>query len=220
MRAIKAELGTVFAQEPRTAGYDGMPLNAINSGLVDFVLPPQKMPAKIIEFTRHANLNGASKEAALADSSPSMQKLFDILLARTNHDFSGYKQSTILRRLQRRMSVKNIDNISEYASYLKQNAAEVRALLKDLLISVTSFFRDPEAFAALKERLCQTLREKPSTAELRVWVAGCASGEEAYSIAIIIAECLSHLEKRLKVQMYATDIDTFALSYRSVRHLS
>ena len=212
LKAIKAELGTVFVQEPSTAGYDGMPLNAINSGLADFILSPQKMPAKIIEFARHADHNGALKEAATRDEKQSLQMLFDILLARTNHDFSGYKQSTILRRLERRMSVKNIDSIAEYNRYLKENAAEVKALLKDLLISVTSFFRDPEAFAALKERLCQTLREKPSTAELRVWVAGCASGEEAYSIAMIISECLSQLDKRLPVQMYATDIDTFALS--------
>jgi two-component system CheB/CheR fusion protein len=212
LKAIKSELGTVFAQEPSTAGYDGMPLNAINSGLVDFILSPQKMPAKIIEFARHAHLNGALNEAAEPDTRQSLQKLFDILLARTNHDFSGYKQSTILRRLQRRMSVKNIDNISQYTGYLKENEGEVKALLKDLLISVTSFFRDPEAFAALKERLSQTLKEKPSTDELRVWVAGSASGEEAYSLAMIILECLSQLDKRLRVQMYATDIDTFALN--------
>jgi PAS domain S-box-containing protein len=140
-----------------------------------------------------------------------MQHIFAILRTRTGHDFSRYKQSTIRRRIQRRMSVSQIKRLTGYAKYLKENDDEVRALLKDLLISVTNFFRDPEAFNALKEEIKKLIKNRGSASDLRIWVAGCATGEEAYSVAIIIAECLAEIEKRFQVQLYGTDIDMDAL---------
>ncbi len=211
VRAIKAEAGTVFVQEPESAKYDGMPRSAIDTGLADIVLKPEDMPAKLIQFVEHSALNGASVDVRVGEAKEPLQQIFPILRTRTGHDFSRYKQSTIRRRLQRRMSVNQISKVTEYARYLKENQEEVKALLKDLLISVTNFFRDPEAFEALKAEIKKLIRNKANGTDMRVWVAGCATGEEAYSVAIIISECLAELEKRLQVQIYGTDIDIDAL---------
>ncbi|MBI4303212.1 MAG: PAS domain S-box protein [Chloroflexi bacterium] len=211
LRAIKAESGTVFVQDPETARYDGMPRSAVDTGLADFVLRPEQMPQKLIDFVKHYVANGKKISAVTGETQEPMQQIFATLRTRTGHDFSRYKQSTIGRRLQRRMSVHGIHDIADYARLLRESEAEVKALLKDILISVTSFFRDPEAFDVLKERVKEHINSSQG-ADLRVWVAGCATGEEAYSIAIIIAECLHELEKSLQVQMYATDIDADALN--------
>jgi two-component system CheB/CheR fusion protein len=212
LRAIKAELGTVFAQDPESAKYDGMPRSAVNTGLADFVLPPEKMPEQLIQFVQHSTINGAKIGAAIKEEREPIQQIFAIMRTRTGHDFARYKKTTIRRRLERRMSVNQIGDIAGYARLLKKSEAEVRALLKDILISVTSFFRDPEAFDSLKEKLKEQVARKSNDDALRIWVAGCATGEEAYSVAIIVSECLNELEKHLPVQMYATDIDTDALS--------
>src|SRR5208283_277231 len=129
-----------------------------------------------------------------------MQQIFAILRARTGHDFSHYRQGTIKRRLQRRMSVHSLSNVADYASLLQGNEEEVNALLKDILISVTSFFRDPEAFEALKVQVKNLVNYKSPDNDLRIWVAGCATGEEAYSIAIVVSECLNEMEKNIPVQ--------------------
>jgi two-component system, chemotaxis family, CheB/CheR fusion protein len=211
LRAIKAEQGTVFVQEPKSAKYDGMPLSAIDTGLADFILKPDQMPEKLILFRKHSSTNGAKFGTANEASEP-LQQIFAILRTKTGHDFTRYKRATIHRRLQRRMSVNQINDISGYARYLKGNEDELKALLKDLLISVTNFFRDPEAFEALKVQIRDLLKNKSEGNDLRVWVAGCATGEEAYSVAMVISECLDELKKRLQVQLYATDIDVDALS--------
>ncbi|MBI4296057.1 MAG: PAS domain S-box protein [Chloroflexi bacterium] len=212
LRAVKAEAGTVFVQDPKTARYDGMPRSAIDTGLADFVLPPEKIPEKLVDFVRHYVANGTKISAVTEEIQEPTQQIFAILRSRTGHDFSRYKQSTIQRRLQRRMSVHSLHEVSEYARLLRDSEAEVKALLKDVLISVTSFFRDPEAFDVLKGKLCELVKGADQGSDLRVWVAGCATGEEAYSIAIIIAECMDEMEKHLPLQMYATDIDADALS--------
>jgi two-component system CheB/CheR fusion protein len=212
LRAIKAELGTVFVQDPESARYDGMPRSAVDTGLADFVLPPEKMPEQLIQFVQHSTINGAKIGAAIEQEKEPLQQIFTILRARTGHDFTRYKKTTIRRRLERRMSVNQMGNIADYARFLKENETKARALLKDILISVTNFFRDPEAFDALKEKLKELVASKSQDDTLRIWVAGCATGEEAYSVAIIVSECLDELEKHLPVQMYATDIDTDALS--------
>jgi two-component system, chemotaxis family, CheB/CheR fusion protein len=212
LRAIKAELGTVFVQEPQSARYDGMPRSAINTGLADFVLPPEEMPQKLMRFAKNSVVNGARISAEGEKANQPLQQVFAILRTRTGHDFSRYKQSTILRRLERRMSVNGINNISDYSRFLGKNEPEVRAFLKDILISVTSFFRDPGAFDALKEQVCELMKGKDNGSDLRVWVPGCATGEEAYSTAMIILECLEELQRSLPVQIYATDIDTDALA--------
>jgi two-component system, chemotaxis family, CheB/CheR fusion protein len=211
LQAIKAELGTVFVQDPESAKYDGMPRSAIETGLADFILKPSDMPEKLIQFVEHSAVNGAGFGVTTKEAVEPLKEIFASLRARTGHDFSRYKQTTIRRRLQRRMSVNQISDVSEYARFLKENKDEIKALLKDLLISVTNFFRDPEAFEALKRQLRELINGKPSGGDIRVWVAGCATGEEAYSVAMVIQECLEELDKHLPVQMYGTDIDVDAL---------
>jgi two-component system CheB/CheR fusion protein len=211
LRAIKAEAGTVFVQDPESAKYDGMPRSAINTGLADFILVPEAMPPKLIEFVKHATVNGTRISAAAENSRGPLQQVFAELRTRTGHDFSHYKPSTVRRRLERRMSVNGINDITKYARFLRENEPEARALLKDLLISVTSFFRDPKAFDALEIKLCELIKERSPADDLRVWVAGCATGEEAYSVGIAISECMDKMDKRLPVQIYGTDIDTEAL---------
>ncbi|MBI2859295.1 MAG: PAS domain-containing protein, partial [Chloroflexi bacterium] len=211
LRAIKAELGTVFVQDPQSASYDGMPRSAVGTGLADFVIPPEEMPGQIIDFVKHAAVNGNRIGVVAGEAAAPLQQVFAIMRARTGHDFSRYKKSTFHRRLERRMSVNGIDNVAEYARFLRENEREARALLKDVLISVTSFFRDPEAFESLKEKLKGLLNDRAKVNDLRVWVAGCATGEEAYSVAMVISECLDEIEKPSQVQIYATDIDADAL---------
>jgi two-component system, chemotaxis family, CheB/CheR fusion protein len=211
LRAIKAEQGTVFVQDPESAKYDGMPRSAIDSGLADYVLKPDLIPEKLIKFLKLSAINGARSDTVLKEAAEPLQRIFSILRTRTGHDFSRYKSATIRRRVERRMSVNQINDIAEYARFLKGSEDEMKALLKDLLISVTNFFRDPDAFEALKVQLKELLKRKAQNSELRVWVAGCATGEEAYSIVIIISECLDELKKRLQIQLYGTDIDTNAL---------
>ncbi len=211
LRAIKAEAGTVFVQDPESARYDGMPRSAIDTDLADIVLKPEDMPAKLIQFVRHSAINGARIGASAEEGKEPVQLIFSILRTKTGHDFSRYKQTTIRRRLQRRMSVNQINDFAEYARYLKENEDEVRALLKDLLISVTNFFRDPESFEALKDELKKLIKSRHQGSDFRIWVAGCATGEEAYSVAIIVSECLAELERRLQVQIFGTDIDIDAL---------
>ena len=211
LKAVKAAQGVVFVQDPKSARYDGMPRSAIDTGLADFILKPDQMPAKLIEFVGHLALNGTRLGTGKDETVEPLQRIFSILLTRTGHDFSRYKGSTIRRRLERRLSVNRINDIADYARFLKSNQEEVQALLKDLLISVTNFFRDPEAFETLKVQLKEHLQAKPPDSELRVWVAGCATGEEVYSIAIIISECIAELKKTFQVQIYGTDIDIDAL---------
>jgi two-component system CheB/CheR fusion protein len=169
------------------------------------------MPQKLIEFIRHVRANGARISAFAEKSREPLQQVFSILRTKTGHDFSRYKANTVHRRLERRMSVNGIDDLSQYANFLRQNEAEAGALLKDLLISVTNFFRDPEAYESLKEKLCELIEKRDRDSELRAWVAGCATGEESYSIAMAIFECMDEKGKRLQVQTYGTDIDTDAL---------
>jgi len=212
IKATKAESGTVFVQSPETAKYDGMPRSAINTGLADFILPPENIPQRLIDFVKHYSANGNKTGEKLGKLQEPMQQIFAILKTRTGHDFSHYKQGTIKRRLQRRMSVHSLSNVADYASLLQGSEEEGKALLKDILISVTSFFRDPEAFESFKIQIKNMVNDKPPDNDLRIWVAGCATGEEAYSIAMVAVECLNEMEKNVPVQMYATDIDVNALN--------
>jgi len=212
LRAIKAELGTVMVQDPESARYDGMPRNAIDTGLADFILPPEKMPGQLIQFVKHSAMNGAKTRVSVEEQQEVLQKIFAILKTHTGHDFSRYKLATIKRRIERRMSVNQIDDISGYAGFIRGNPQEVKALLKDILISVTNFFRDPEAFDSLKEKIKNITRQKSLGSDFRVWVAGCATGEEAYSVAITVVECMEEQDKRFQVQIFATDIDADALN--------
>ena len=190
VRAIKGEGGMVMAQNPESTEYDGMPRSAIATGLVDYVLPPAEMPAQLIAYAAHAfGKTPRPVSPATPKAEDALKKIFILLRAQTGHDFSQYKQSTVTRRVERRMAVHQIERLDEYVRYLQQTPAEVEALFRDLLIGVTNFFRDPEAFEALEEQVIPRLfAGKPAGALIRVWVPGCSTGEEAYSIAILLQE--------------------------------
>jgi len=213
VKAVKAELGMIMVQDPSTAKYDSMPRNAISTGLADFVLPPEKMPRYLIDYLKRFLVKGTSKARPRREIPVKyLSKVHMLIRDQTGHDFSAYKESTILRRLQRRMSVHQIEDTGEYLQYLEKNSQEVKSLFKELLIGVTSFFRDPEAFEALKNSALPLLfKEGEFGSPLRAWVPGCATGEEAYSLAMVIREFLETLERDHHPQIFATDIDEDAI---------
>jgi two-component system, chemotaxis family, CheB/CheR fusion protein len=213
LRAIKEAGGMAIAQTPDATEFDGMPRSAIATGLVDYVLLPAEMPARLMAYTSHAYGKKPGPAARPRPKEDGLNKIFVLLRAQTGHDFSHYKQNTITRRIQRRMAVQQIDQIDEYIRYLQQNKAEVKALFHDFLIGVTHFFRDPEAFAALESQaIPQIVADKAGGEAVRVWVPGCSTGEEAYSIAILLRERMDALKQRFKVQLFATDIDSRAIA--------
>jgi two-component system CheB/CheR fusion protein len=213
-RAIKGSGGLVMAQTPSSTEFAGMPQSLIDTGLVDYTLTPWEMPAQLIKYTesdmgRRPPVDGT---AALASES-ALTKAFVLLRAHTGHDFSQYKPSTIQRRIDRRMVVHQIGRLDEYVRYLQQTPEEVQALFRDLLIGVTQFFRDRAVFQVLeKQVLPKLLANKPEGSTIRVWSAGCATGEEAYSLAILLQEQIEQLKKIYTVQVFATDIDQQAVA--------
>jgi two-component system, chemotaxis family, CheB/CheR fusion protein len=214
VRAIKGEGGMVIAQTPASTEYDGMPRSAIATGLVDYELPPAEMPAHISAYVAHAFGKALPTVSAPKHTTENaLRKICVLLRAQTGHDFSQYKPSTIHRRIERRMALHQIAMADAYVRYLQQTPVEVEALFRDLLIGVTSFFRDPETFKALGEQVIPKLFVgKPAGALVRVWSAGCATGEEAYSIAILLQEYLETTPQHFVVQVFATDIDSQAIS--------
>jgi two-component system CheB/CheR fusion protein len=212
-RAVKGEGGMVMAQIPESTEYDGMPRSAIATGLVDFVLPPAEMPAQLISYVTHAFGKTAIPATAHAPHAEgSLKRIFILLRAQTGHDFSHYKVNTIARRVERRMAINQVERLDEYVRYLQHNAPELDLLFRDLLIGVTSFFRDPVAFDALKELgIPALLAGKSPGATIRVWVPGCSTGEEAYSIAILLHEQSEAMRQSFKLQVFATDIDSQAI---------
>ncbi|MBN2577442.1 MAG: PAS domain-containing protein [Pirellulales bacterium] len=214
VRAVKGEGGMVMAQNPDSTEYDGMPRSAIATGLVDYILPPAEMPSQLIAFATHAfskTPRPISPPAHKAENA--LKKIFILLRAQTGHDFSQYKQNTTNRRIERRMAVHQIVQLDDYVRYLHQTPSEVDALFRDLLIGVTNFFRDPNAFKALQEQVIPRLfADKPNGALIRVWTTGCSTGEEAYSIAILLQEQMEAMNKYFSVQVFATDIDSRAIN--------
>ncbi|MBM3143121.1 MAG: PAS domain-containing protein [Chloroflexi bacterium] len=212
LRAIKGEGGLAMVQEPSSAKYDGMPRQAIDGGLADFVLRPSEMPARLVSLAGYSKKEFIEERPTATVTRPDyLGKVFLLLRQHTRHDFSQYKPATVSRRIERRMIVNQIDNIAGYASFLEQHPAEAQALFKDLLISVTGFFRDKEAFVALKSHVKTLISQRASTSPLRIWVPGCATGEEAYSITMIAIECLGELNQGIDIQVFATDIDDAAI---------
>lgn len=210
VRAIKGEGGMVMAQQFETTQYDGMPRSAVATGLVDYVLPPAEMPAQLIAYVRQAfgKARGGVTGAGLKVDD-ALKSIFLLLRSQTGHDFSQYKLNTINRRVERRMAVNQIEKASDYAQYLRKNSPELDALFRDLLIGVTNFFRDPDAFKALQEEaIVRLLSNKPAGSPVRVWVPGCSTGEEAYSIAILLQERMDALKTHFKLTVFATDIDS------------
>jgi len=215
VRAVKGEGGMVMAQNPESTDFSGMPSNAIATGLVDYILPPAEMPARLIAYAAHAFGNKIRRTSPPSVTAEDILKKVCILLRdSTGHDFSQYKRNTLTRRVERRMAVHQIDRVEDYLRHLRQSPSEAQALFRDLLIGVTNFFRDPEAFAVLETQVIpQLFAAKESGAPVRVWVCGCASGEEAYSIAILLQEHLETLKKAFKAQIFATDIDPRAIEH-------
>ncbi|MTW20194.1 chemotaxis protein CheB [Allochromatium palmeri] len=211
-RTIKGEGGLVIAQSPKTADYDAMPRSVIATGLTDFVLPPAEMPAQIMAYVAHAFGAGARLSSATGQPGDTLSKICILLRDRTGHDFSQYKQSTLVRRTERRMALHQIDRQSDYVRYLQQTPGELDELFRDLLIGVTCFFRDTDAFEVLERDIIPRLfAGKSAGAPVRVWVCGCSTGEEAYSIAILLQEHIETLKQSFRVQVFATDVDARAI---------
>jgi two-component system CheB/CheR fusion protein len=213
IKAIKGEGGMVIAQDPDTAKYDGMPRSAIGTGLVDFILTVERMPQTLIGYVKHPFLKSPGKiNVAETTNKHQHQKVFALIRSATGHDFSQYKQTTIRRRIERRLAVHQIDKLTDYIMYMQKNPLEIDALFKDLVIGVTSFFRDPEAYQVLEQKvLPELLHGRKPNDPLRCWVVGCSTGEEAYSLAMIVSEAMEKLKRYLNVQIFATDIDEAAI---------
>ena len=203
--------GITLVQEPTSAKYDGMPSSAIRADCATYVLPVEEMPSM---FTSKAFAKPELKSTTYTPSVVSgMSRILMQLRASTGQDFSLYKKSTIIRRIERRMLKNGIKDMETYARFLKENKSEVHVLFTELLINVTSFFRDPDAFTVLQKNILPRLfKDKPENYTLRVWVAGCASGEEAYSIAILLREWMDENRQEFKVQIYGTDLDNDAIT--------
>lgn len=206
MDAIRNEGGITFAQDKKTSKFNDMPSNAAASGGIDFILPPKQIAAQLAAISKNPSRKMLStQKTELSEKDESLlREIFAIILKSTGMDFTHYKYSTILRRITRRTSMQRIDDLGAYVRYLKKNPEEVRALHDDLLISVTNFFRDPAVFAALKRKVFPAFMKKRSNVPIRVWVSGCSTGEEAYSMAICLLEFLG--SRSVPVQIFATDM--------------
>jgi two-component system CheB/CheR fusion protein len=209
VKAVKEVGGMTMAQDVSTTQYDGMPRSAVATGLVDFVLPPEEMPEQLLAYISHTLSAEVEPVTLEPTTTESLQQVFVLLRSQTGYDFSYYKQNTIRRSIERRMAINQLERLDDYIRYLQQNTAEVEVLFHELLIGVTNFFRDPEAFKVLETQVIPPLFEDRSVDQpVRVWVPGCATGEEAYSIAILLRERISMLQRDYKVQIFATDIDS------------
>ena len=210
LEAVKEAGGIILVQDPNEAEYASMPRSAIATGLADFVLPLREIAAGVVELMRNrelalGQLRGADEEY--------VRRILAHVRARTGHDFSQYKKSTVLRRIARRTQVTRREQLADYFAFLRDNVEEAQALFGDLLISVTTFFRDPKAFEALAKHAIPPLFEgKEPSESIRVWVPGCATGEEAYAIAILLLEEAARHEIRPRVQVFGSDLDAGALA--------
>jgi len=215
LRRIKGEGGMSIVQNPETSEFEGMPQNAIATNQVDFILEAKDMGQQILNYVEHKGAVLQEKEMTPSVTSESnFKKVFVLIRKQTGHDFSKYKQNTIYRRVERRLAVQQIKTMEEYVKYLQKSPIEIEALFHDLLIGVTSFFRDKDAFEKLADVIIPAiLEEKQDGSDLRIWCTGCSTGEEAYSIAILFQESIERLNKNIQVQIFATDIDAQAITY-------
>ena len=215
LKAIKAEGGLTFAQDEQSAKYAGMPNSAIDSGNVDIVLPPEDLAKELIRIGNHPYIAFSSqqKEKEIEpEEEDSFPKIFSKLRSATGVDFSHYKITTVKRRITRRMVVNKIDKIEDYTKFIKENKNEVSELYHDLLINVTNFFRDPEVFNTLRKKVYPEITKKVSVSDpVRIWVPGCSTGEEVYSIAISLLEYLEMKSLNFNIQIFATDISEPAI---------
>lgn len=218
LRAIKEQAGLALVQEPQSARFDAMPRSAIDAGLADIVAPAGELPDSIVAYARHLRADGRPlrlKPPEGAADAGSLEKILILLRNHAGHDFSLYKKSTVYRRIDRRMGIHQIDTIAGYLRYVTDNPQELNLLFKELLIGVTSFFRDPEAWVCLQKKvLPELLAAAPAAGKaMRAWVAGCSTGEEAYSLAMAFRETLDQAmpRGRFSLQIFATDLDPDAI---------
>jgi two-component system CheB/CheR fusion protein len=221
LRAIKCASGTTFSQDEESAKYCGMPHSAIATGAVDFILPPLAIAAELARISAHpylanqdlaAALGGISAEGlAIDENREDIQKILSMLRQATGVDFSQYKGNTIRRRVARRMLVNNCIGLTEYSAYLDHNSSELNDLYRDILISVTQFFREPDTFASLAQVESKYLQDRGRSAPFRIWAAGCATGEEAYSLAITVAEVIEAAGLVIPIQLFGTDVSEIAI---------
>lgn len=211
LKAVKAEGGMVIAQDPLTANSEGMPQSAIKTGMVDFILAPEEIPEKLISYVNSSRISIKKIVTPEEETTNVMNKILMLIRNRKGHDFSLYKESTVNRRIARRINIHQIEKLSEYLLYLRENPHEIDILFNELLINVTHFFRDSNAFNSLKNALKNLMEEKSDYDGIRVWVSGCSTGEEVYSIAIIIKELMEESGKTFEVQIFGTDIDRNAI---------
>ena len=214
IQAIKTAGGITFAQTEDSAEYEGMPHSAIASGQVDFILPPKEIAGKLVQIAHHPYLK--QQLANLTEDVPvketDLGKIFVLLRARTGIDFTYYKHTTILRRIKRRMVLHQLDELKDYVKFLRQHPKELDILFQDMLINVTSFFRDPESFEVLKKEVFPRLIEQLTNEKtLRIWIPACSTGEEVYSIAIALFEFLGNQVNAMHIQIFASDIDKQAI---------
>jgi two-component system CheB/CheR fusion protein len=214
LRAIKEKAGAVFVQAPASAKFDSMPRMAIDAGLADVIAPAEELPGKIIDYLKHVPLLVRPDQDIAEKDQSALEKVVILLRAQTGHDFSLYKKSTIYRRIERRMGLHQITKIADYVRYLRENSQESDLLFKELLIGVTSFFRDPVVWEQLKDKIIpEFLATRPLGGMLRAWTAGCSTGEEAYSLAMVFKEALEKVKppKNFSLQIFATDLDKDAI---------
>ena len=227
IKRIKELGGLVVVQDPETAEHDSMPRSAIDTGVVDFILPPEKMPPVLLSYAEHAYIRespSAAEEQGVTQADTESPDVFTSILSllrvRSKHDFRNYKIQTLMRRMRRRMCLAHMDEEQQYLELLREHPEEIDALVKDLLISVTNFFRDEEAWTELREHVIAPIVEACNDDEpIRVWAAGCATGEEPYSIAMLLLEELGSARKLNSVQIFASDIDREAARVCPARHL-
>lgn len=213
LQFIKEQGGMAMVQTPTSATHNGMPQSAIDTELVDYILPPQEMPQQLQAYIRKEFLTGERPtDTRISADANALQRIYAILRRHTGHDFSLYKPNTITRRIERRMTVNQIERVDNYVRFMENHPLEVDTLFRELLIGVTSFFRDPAAYAALAEQIIPRLfNQRPRKEPIRVWVPGCSTGEEAYSIAMLLVEQMDARGEEYEIQLFATDIDEQAI---------
>ena len=214
LKAIEAEGGITIAQDEESAQYNGMPHSAIAAGCVDYILSPDKIAVELARIARHPYVL-QKPSGTVADTfsvnDDTLSKIFLLLRRQTGNDFTHYKPTTIQRRIRRRMLLHKLDRLEDYVRCLQDNPAEVEQLFHDILINVTGFFRDREAFVALTEKVFPSLKDRSADAPVRIWVPGCSSGEEVYSLAIALIDYLGESAGDRAIQIFATDIDPVAI---------
>ena len=214
LKEIKMVGGMAIAQNPKTIQHGGMPQSAIANDAVDHVLAAEKMPGMLLKYARHPYVAVAGLEPPAETDSDDLTRVLALVRARLRFDFTGYKGTTLRRRVHRRMGLRHLERMLDYLRLLRSDEEELKALFKDLLIGVTRFFRDPPAWQFLEEKVLPTLvRKREADAPLRVWVAGCGTGEEAYSIGMVLIEQVQATQRRGPIQIFASDVDEQALDF-------